>query len=535
VDCDVLITGGRLVDGTGNPWRRADVAVRRDRVVAIAPPGRIPPDNAREVVPLAGMVVCPGFIDIQSHSIGPLLQDGRSLSKVSQGVTSEIMGELWTPAPFGGRRQQPFPWSQVSAEDVERARTWHRFGDWLEHLVGRGVSVNVGSYLGGGTLREYACGWEAGDPTLDQLDVMRRVTAEAMEDGAFGVASALIYPPNSFSPDFELTEVARVAGRYGGHYITHLRSESDEFLEALEAAIRLGQEADVPVEVYHLKATGTRNWHKIPQAIARVDAARVAGVDIAADMYPYAFSGTGLNVLLPHWVSEGGRVLELLREPGLRSRAVREMLDTPGLSATDPHKRPYVYPLGLKLPENRGYIGRSLSEIASERGQTWPDTVVDLLLAEQQRISTVYFVMSEENLKLQLQQPWIKISTDAGGLDPAVQDNPVHPRAYGTFPRVLGKYVREEQVLSLESAVRKMTSAVAGRLGLTDRGMVREGAYADLVVFDPVCIRDRATFTDPHRLSVGVRDVWVNGVRVLHDGCHTGELPGRPIYGAGRR
>lgn len=536
MNSDVLIRGARVVDGTGNPWLYGDVALAGDRIAAIAPPGKIDPEGAADVVEAAGMVICPGFIDIQSHSIAGLMSDGRSLSKLTQGVTTEIMGELWTPAPFGGRREDPWGWADVSEEAGELARGWTRFHHWLEHLHERGVSPNVGSFVGGGTVREYAKGWDGGDPTEPEVEVMRQVTREAMEDGAFGIATALIYPPNCYSPDWELTEVAKVVGRYGGVYVTHIRSEGDRLLESLEDAITLGREAQVPVEIYHLKATGTRNWPKVPQVIERIDRAREEGVDVAADMYPYVASGTGLTVLLPDWASEGGKLWENLEDPATRAR-IRTEMTGPGVEALTFARNPvrdYVLPLGFKQPENRAYIGKNLMEIAALRGQEWPETVIDLLLSERQRIGTIFFIISEENLRLQLQQPWIKISTDAGGLDPAIQENPVHPRAYGTYPRVLGKYVREEKVLTLEEAVRIMSSAVADRLGLRDRGLLRAGFYADVVVFDPATVTDHATFTEPHQLSTGIRDVWVNGRRVIQGGEHTGAMPGRALYGTGR-
>ncbi len=534
---DVLITGARVVDGTGNPWFYGDVALTGDRIAVIAPAGRIDPGTAAEVVTAEGMVVCPGFIDIQSHSLMPFLTDGRALSKVTQGVTTEIMGELWTPVPFGGKRVSPFG-SIFGDEEKEHDYGWTRFRDWLDFLSGRGVSVNFGSFVGGATVREYAKGWEMGDPTPDELETMRRVTAEAMEDGAFGVATALIYPPNSYSPNFELTEVARVVGDYRGVYITHIRSEGDLLLESIDETIALGREANVAVEVYHLKATGKRNWPKMQKVIEKIDAARAEGIDIAADMYPYIGSGTGLSVLFPYWVSEGGRFFENLRDPATRARIHDEMVDplpdAESLESAYSPNRDHVMPIGFRRPENRQYIGLRLPDIAAQREQDWADAAIDLLISEQQRISTIYFSMTEDNLKLQIQQPWIKISTDAGGIDPAGQENPVHPRAYGTYTRVLGKYVREEKVLPPEDAVRKMTSAVADRLSLRDRGLLRTGSYADVVLFDPNTVTDNATFTEPHQLSTGIRDVWVNGQRVLRDGQHTNALPGRAVYGPGK-
>jgi len=536
---DILIRGARIVDGTGNPWAYGDVEIVGERIGHIAPPGRLDAAAFAEVVDATGLVVAPGFIDIQSHSIFPFLTDTRSLSKVTQGVTTEIMGELWTPAPFGGRITSPFG-NRLMGNATEwdaTARTWTRFGDWLETLADRGVSVNFGSFLGGGTVREYAKGMDLGTPTADELAVMRRVMTEAMEDGAFGVAPALIYPPDAYMGTEELVALAEVVGRYGGVYITHLRSEGDRFLEALEEAIEIGTRGRCAVEIYHLKATSPRNWAKMPQAIARITAARAAGLDITADMYPYIASGTGLTACLPPWSAEGGKLFANLRDPDMRARIRDEVLEPSGdweaqVSLAGPEN---VMPIGFRLPENMQYAGMRLSEIAAARGQHWVDALLDLLAAEGQSVATIYFKMTEDNLALQLRQPWVKISTDAGGIDPATATALVHPRAYGTYTRVLGKYVREEGVIPLEDAVRKMTSAVADRLSLRDRGLLRTGHYADVVLFDPETVTDHATFTTPHQLSTGVRDVWVNGTRVLANGAHTGAKPGALVRGPGAR
>ncbi len=538
---DTLIKGGKVVDGTGNPWFYGDVAMTGDRIMAIAPARQIDPAGAATVVDAAGMVIAPGFIDIQSHSILPFFQDTRALSKVTQGVTTEIMGEAWTPAPFGGRIASPFRSSLLGPvpEWEERARGWTRFRHWLEDLEGRGVSVNVGSFIGGATVREYGKALELGAPNADELAAMCQVTAEAMEDGAFGVATALIYPPGAFAGTHELTEIAKVIGRYGGVYITHLRSEGDRFLEGLEEAIAIGTEGKCAVEIYHLKATAPRNWHKMAEVIARIDRARAEGLDIAADMYPYIASGTGLSAALPPWASAEGKLFANLRDPEMRAKIRDEVLEPSGdweaqVTQVGPEG---VMPIGFQKPENRQYAGKRLSEIASARGQHWVDAMIDLIADEGHSIGTIYFKMSEENLALQLRQPWVKVSTDAGGIDPAwaAERGPTHPRAYGTYTRVLGKYVREEKVLALEDAVRKMSSAVADRLSLRDRGLLRNGHFADVVVFDPETVGDRATFADPHHLSVGVRDVWVNGARVLADGAHTDAKPGVFVRGPGAR
>ncbi|MGH2443950.1 MAG: N-acyl-D-amino-acid deacylase family protein [Chloroflexota bacterium] len=537
---DVLIRGARVVDGTGNPWFYADVALEDDRIAAILPPGSADADAAIETVDARGMVVCPGFIDIQSHSILPLMIDRRCLSKVTQGVTTEIMGESWTPAPAGGRADHEiFSWDEPEQlrEWRDKVKSWTHFRDWLETMVQRGVTPNIGSYLGGGTLRSYAKGLDQGPANPEELDTMRRVMREAMEDGAFGVSYALIYPPDAFVGTDELVEVCKVVAQHGGAYITHMRSEADEFLEGLEETLEIGKRAGVAVEIYHLKVSGKANWPKMQTAIARIDRARFEGQDVTADMYPYIAGGTGLSSVFPPWLAAEGKFYENLRDPATRA-GVKEQVQNPtgGWEALGTLAGPGgIYPLDLNKPENKQYIGHSLAEIAEMRGEDWIETAAELLVSEEQRIGTVYFMMSEENLCLQLRQPWIKISTDAGGVDPAWAKplGPTHPRSYGTYTRVLGKYVREEHVITLEDAVRKMTSAVTKRLGIGDRGLLQPGCYADVVIFDPETVADHATFEDSHRLSTGIRDVWINGARVLSGGEHTGKTPGRVLRGPG--
>lgn len=533
---DLLIRGAKIVDGSGNGWFYGEVAVSGDTIARIGPAGRIAASSAAQTIDADGLTLAPGFIDILSHSIAPLLRDGRCLSKITQGVTTEIMGEAWTPAPFGGeiaaRKFAPY----VADEWNERMKGWKRFGDWLLALHAQGTSPNVGSFLGGGTLREYACGMRMGRANEGELQTMRRVMGEAMEDGAFGVSYALIYPPDDYADTDEITEVCKVVARAGGIYITHLRSEGDRLLEALEEALTVGKRASLPVEIYHLKASREDNWPKMAQAIERINGARKAGQDVTADVYPYTASGTGLNAMLPNWASEGGKLYENLRSPEVRAR-IRAELESPNPEVDTRSRAEQVMPLGFQRQENKVYVGKRLSQIAGTRGQDWLETVFDLLVSENQRIGTIYFTMSEENLRLELSQGWTMVSTDAGGFDPewAKAYGPIHPRGYGSFPRVLGKYVREEGLLSLEEAVRKMTSLPANRLSLFDRGRVQEGTKADLVLFDPDTISDKATFEDPHQLSVGVHSVWVNGRRVLEDGKHTGATPGQVVRGPGYR
>ena len=540
---DVVIQHARIVDGTGNPWRYGDLALAGDRIAAIAPPGRLRPAPSTVVVDGTGMVLAPGFIDIQSHSIVPFLSDGRSLSKVTQGVTTEIMGESWTPAPFGGRIAAPFPEDLRARigdryeEWNERARAWRGLGDWLDDIVGRGVSVNVGSFVGGGTIREWGKGFAMGEPTADELSSMQEALDGSMRDGAFGIATALIYPPGAYAGTDELAALCEVVASLRGVHITHVRSEESRLLDAIDEAIGIARRTGVATEIYHLKAAGKSNWHLMPAAIARIDAARASGLDITADMYPYIAAGTGLASCLPPWAEADDRLYDNLKNPVTRAAIRAEMLqptsDWENLGANAGPEN--VVLAGLLLPDHQQYLGRSLAAVATERGEHWVDTTLDLLAAEQQSIFTFYFDMSEENLRLQMRQPWITFATDAGGVDPdtLAGSGLQHPRGFGTYPRVLGRYVREEAVLGLEEAVRKVSAAVASRLGLHDRGLLRAGMIADVVLFDPAVIIDRSTFEQPHQLSSGIRDVWVNGTRVLRNGEHSGATPGRRVNGPG--
>lgn len=536
---DLIIEGGRIVDGTGNPWHYGDVGVVGDRIVRIAPAGRLRDAPAHERLDARGRVVAPGFIDIISHSRGTLLDgDGRVLSKVTQGVTTEIMGEGTSNAPAN-----ELTVGDVDLEDpAARERAMRFFGPrgfdaWLRAMEETGMAVNAGSFVGGGTLRRYAKGMAQGAPSPAELDTMRAAMRRAMEDGAFGLATSLIYAPGNFATTDELVEIARTVARYGGVYITHLRSEGDRFLEALDEALQVGREGGVPVEVYHLKAAGERNWPLGEQAIAKIDSARAAGQDITADIYPYPAAGTGLTSCLPAWASADDQLFDNLRDPVMRARIRAEMVAEHSdwenfcvLAGPDG-----VMVLGLRRPENEEWAGRRLSEIAAGRDQHWADVAMDLILSEEDRVSTMYFLMSEDNVALKMGQPWVSFGTDAGGMDPATARGLAHPRAYGTYPRILGRYVREQGAISLEEAVRKASSAVATRLGIRDRGLLREGMLADIVVFDPETVRDRATYEEPHQLSVGVEQVFVNGVAVVRNGEHTGALPGRIVRGPGYR
>ena len=534
---DVVIHGGRIVDGTGSAWFYGDVGIRGDRIAVITPAGLLDGVEAVERVDATGMVVAPGFIDIQSHSRGDFLRgDGRVVSKVTQGITTEILGENVTNAPANERTLAA---SGVEDPDArERALRFagpRGFDAWLRAMEEHGISPNAGSFLGAATVRVFAKGEAEGEATAAELDTMRQVMRNAMEDGAFGLATALIYPPASFVGTDELVAVAEAMKPYGGLYITHMRSEADKLLEAIDEAIEIGERAEVPVEIYHLKAAGQRNWPKAAMAIDKIKSARARGMDVQANMYPYIAGGTGLTAALPPWASADGKLMENISDPEMRARIIEEVAnptsDWENLAELATPEG--VLLAGLTKDATKKWTGYRLSEAAEELDTDWVSAAMDLILADSSRIGTIYFLMSEENVALQMRQPWMKFGTDAGGFDPDSAEGLAHPRAYGTFPRILGRYVRERGVMPLEDAVRKMTSAVATRLSIQDRGVLREGLFADVVVFDPETIIDNATFAEPHTLSTGVDHVLVNGVAVVRDGVHTGATPGRAIRGPG--
>ena len=531
---DAILTGGRIVDGTGNNWFYGDLAIRDGRIARIVPRGVLRNAEARERIDVTGRVVAPGFIDIQGQSRTQFLtQDGRVISKVTQGVTTEILGEGFTNAPSNEKTSTALgATGRANAGEFEGP---HGFDAWLRAMKQHGTSTNFGSFVGATTIRMYVKGMAQGAPSDSEVESMQTLVWQAMEDGAFGIASALIYPPGSYATTRELGSMAKAMAPFGGVYITHMRSEADQFLEAIDEAVEIGREGGVPVEIYHLKAGGRRNWGKVPQAIAKIDAARAAGIDISADMYPYTAGGTGLTAVLPPWTAADGKLFDNLADPAVRARIRAEIQSDKTdwenmgqLAGPDG-----ILIVGIDKEENKKYVGKRLSEVATTMHKDWMDAAMDLILSERRRVETIYFMMSEDNVKLQLAQPWIKIGTDAPGIDPDHAKDLAHPRSYGTFPRILGKYVREEHVMSLEEAVRKMTSAVARRLSIQDRGLLQEGLYADIAVFDPRTIIDHATYEQPHQLSTGVQYVFVNGVAVVRDGKHTGALPGQIVRGPG--
>ncbi|HEX2780257.1 MAG TPA: D-aminoacylase [Gemmatimonadaceae bacterium] len=538
---NLVITNARVYDGAGNPWFLGDLAVRGDRIARIAPAGMLRGSGAARVIDATGLALAPGFIDIQGQSYDSFLTgDGRVVSKVTQGITTEILGEGTTPAPLDDRNIGAMGFDTTSLRLAQGFRGARGFGSWLDAMIAHGVSPNVGSFLGAETVRMYAKGMSEGAATAAELDTMRAVTRRAMEDGAFGVGSALIYPPGAYASTEELIEIAKAMAPYGGVYITHMRSEGDRVIEATREAIRIGREGGVPVEIYHLKIAGQRNWSKAPQLVAMIDSARRAGQDVAATMYPYTAGATSLRSCIPTWVAAEGKLLANLADSATRARVKAEMLagSKTSESLCELATARGVMVVGFRDSTLKRYEGMRLDEIASRMGgnRDWVDAVIDLTIAERARLGGIFFLASDANLRMQLKQPWVVIGTDADGWNPdSTHGEMVHPRTYGTYPQLLGQLSRDEGLMPLEEAIRKSTSAVAARLSIPDRGLLREGMYADLVLFDPATIADRASYVTPHVVAAGIREVFVNGVEVVRDGRHTGAKPGRAVRGAGSR
>jgi N-acyl-D-amino-acid deacylase len=527
---DLLIRGGRVIDGTGSPWVRADVAISGDRIAAV---GLLPGATARDTIDAAGLVVSPGWIDMLGHSEYPLLRDGRAISKITQGITSEITGEVTSVVPVNERTLGELG----GARELVR---WSDLDGYFAELERARPAINLGTFVTLGSVRRYAMGDADRPPSAAELDTMRAQVAAAMEQGAMGLSTGLIYAPGSYASTGEIVELARVAARYGGGYASHIRSEGDRLVEAVGEAIRIGEEAGTWVQIHHLKASGRANWGRMVDAVAAIEAARARGVDVTADQYPYVASGTGLSAILPAWAHEGGReaMLARLADPGARARLRAELTDggtdwSIGASAGGPQG---VMIASVSADSLRAYQGMRLSEVADARGQEVVDALFDLLVGDRASTAAIYFSMSEPDLEHALRQPWVMIGIDAGAraADSTVVGRP-HPRAYGSFPRVLCRYVRERGVLTLPDAIRRFTSLPAQRVGLDDRGVLKRGMYADLTLFDPDAVCDRATFEDPVRTSVGIAHVIVNGVPVLRDGVPTDARPGRALRRGGSR
>ncbi len=532
---DVLIRGGTIYDGSGSAPFTGDVAIAGDRIAAIGPDL----GTADLVIDAAGLAVAPGFINMLSWATESLLEDGRSQSDIRQGVTLEVMGEGWSMGPLNEAMREELIERQG---DITFDVPWTTLGEYLEHLEARGISTNVASFVGAATVRMHELGQADRKPAPDELDRMRAHVRRAMEQGALGVGASLIYAPGFYADTAELVALCEVAAHYGGRYIAHIRSEGNGLLEAVEELITVAREAGIGAEIYHLKAAGAANYDKLDRVIERVESARAGGLDVTANMYTYTAGATGLEAAMPPWVQEGGydEWARRLQDPEIRARLRAEMT-TPTdewenlyLAAGGPERLILV---AFDNPDLKHLTGKSLAEVAAMRGTSPEDTMMDLVIEDGSRVGTVYFIMSEENVKKKIALPWMAFGSDAGSLAPEgkfLLSNP-HPRAYGTFARLLGKYVREEQVLSLEEAIRRLTRFPADNLGLANRGRLEVGYFADVVVFDPDSIRDQATFAEPHRYSTGVEHVLVNGVRVLADGEHTGAMPGRVVRGPGYR
>jgi N-acyl-D-amino-acid deacylase len=534
-DFDVIIKDGTIYDGTGAEPKQADVAIRGDRVVGI---GDFKTAKARTVIDAKGLAVAPGFINMLSWSVASLIQDGRSQSEIRQGVTTEIMGEGFSMGPVNDRVREAMLRMQT---DVKFEIKWTTLGEYLRYLETRGVSCNVASFIGAATIRAYVIGFEDKQPTPEQLDQMRELVRKEMEAGALGIGTALIYPPATYAKTEELIELCKVAAKYQGKYISHMRSEGSRLLEALDELIRISREAKIPAEVYHIKVSGQQNWPKINDLLSRIEAAQKEGLKITADMYTYIAGGTGLDASLPPWTEDGGypALFKRLRDPATREK-IKAEVQTPAnawenlyLDAGGPE---HILLVEFKSEKLKPLTGKTLAEVARMRGKDPIDTLMDLIAEDESRIGTLYFIMSEENVKKELAKPWISFCSDEASQAPEgvfLKSNP-HPRAYGNFARVLGKYVRDEKVIPMKEAIRRLSGLPATNLGLDHRGLLKEGMFADVVVFDPATIADRATFEKPHQYAVGMKDVFVNGVQVLKDGEHTGAKPGRALWGPGK-
>jgi N-acyl-D-amino-acid deacylase len=531
---DVVISGGTVYDGSGAPGARADVGIVGDEIKAV---GDLQKADAATIIRADGLAVAPGFVNMMSGD-DSLRVDGRSMSDIKQGVTTEIFGEGDSMGPLTEAMRAR---RLANQGDLKYPMTWLTLHDGMVDLEKRSVSPNFASSIGAATLREYAIGLDDKRPTPEQLQTMRDLVEREMKAGALGIASALIYAPGFYATTDELIEISKVAAKHHGIYISHMRSEGNRLVEAVDELIRISREAGLPAEIYHLKAAGQPNWPKMDRVIERVEAARKSGLRITADMYTYTAGGTGLDAAMPPWAEDGGyeALFKRLRDPQQRAK-IAAAIRTPSdawenlyLAAGSADR---VLLVEFKSDALKPLTGKTLAEVARLRGKSPEDTIMDLVLEDQSRIGTIYFLMSDENLKKEIKLPWVSFASDAGSIaaEGVFLKSSAHPRAYGSFARVLGKYVRDERVLTLPEAIRKLAALPSENLGLARRGKLQPGMFADVVVFDPATIADRATFEKPHAYAVGVRHVFVNGVQVLKDGEHTGKKPGRALWGPGK-
>jgi N-acyl-D-amino-acid deacylase len=530
---DVILRNGTIYDGSGSAPYLGDLAIGRDRILAV---GDVSRARGSAELDLQGLAVAPGFINMLSWAVDTLIEDGRSQSDIRQGVTLEVFGEGLSMGPVNDHVSQLLIESQG---DIEFEIEWTTLAEYLDYLVERGISTNVASFIGATTVRVHEIGFEDRPATEQEMERMRELVRQAMEEGALGVGSSLIYAPAFYAPTAELIELSKVAAAYDGRYISHLRSEGNQLLEAVDELLTIAREAGIAAEIYHLKAAGEQNWSKIDAVIERVELARAEGLDITADMYTYTAGSTGLDAAMPPWVQEGGydAWAARLQDPATRARLRTEMT-TP----SDDWENLYLAAgaqgtllVGFKNDELKPLTGKTLAEVAAMRGSTPEDAAMDLVIEDGSRVQVVYFLMSEDNVRKQILLPWVSFGSDAGSMAPegVFLESSTHPRAYGNFARLLGRYVRDERILPLEEAVRRLTTLPAENLHLSERGALRPGYFADVVVFDPHIIQDHATFQDPHQYATGVVHVWVNGMQVLRDGEHTGATPGRVVRGPG--
>jgi N-acyl-D-amino-acid deacylase len=529
---DVVIRGGTIYDGRGGAPYLGDVAIRGDRIVAV---GRVSGRGAREVN-ARGLAVAPGFINMLSWATESLIQDGRGQSDTRQGVTLEVMGEGWSMGPLNEAMRRD---ALTRQSDIHYPIAWTTLGQYLEHLEQRGIAPNVASFVGAATVRIHELGEGDVDPNPAQLARMRALVRQAMNEGAMGVGSSLIYAPGNFAETDELVALVTEAGRCGGMYISHMRSEGGRVLQSVDELIEIARRANAPAEIYHLKLGGRDNWGRYGEVIARIEAARASGLRITADMYTYVAGATGLDASMPLWVQAGGREawIERLRDPAIRARVAAEMR-RPGVGWENLYHGAGAEGMlftDFRNPALRIYMGKTLAEVARLRGTSPEDTMMDLVVEDGSRVGAIYFLMSEDNVRRQVQLPWMSFGSDAASIATEgvfLNEHP-HPRTYGNFARLLGRYVRDERLVPLQEAVRRLTSLPASNLGIQERGSLRVGHYADLAIFDAATIGDRATFAAPHAYAVGMRHVFVNGRQVLADGEPTGVTAGRVVRGRG--
>ena len=545
-DHDVILRGGTIYDGSGDAPYVADIAIDSERITAI---GNLIDAQGEIELNVEGLAVSPGFINMLSWATESLIADGRSLSDLSQGVTLEVFGEGTSSGPLNEEMgEELWDWIVADTGSEEAAIAlmggthipWTTLDEYLSFLESKGVSPNIAALIGASTVRQYVLGRENRAPTLEELQHMQDLVREAMADGALGVGSALIYVPGAFASTHELTALASAAGEFGGVYTSHIRSEGARLLESVEELIQIAHDANVRGHIYHLKAAGRNNWHKMESVIHRIQEARAEGLEITADVYTYIAGATGLDAAMPPDVREGGMMAwhARLQDPAIRARMETELM-TPSDSwenlmlEAGPEN---VMLVGFRNESLRQYMGMRLTEVARLRNTSIPATVMDLILEDTSRVEAVYFLMDEANVRRKLRQSWVAIDSDAASIAPEGHklNSMVHPRTYGSFARLLAKYVREEQVLTLEEAVRRMTSLPASILSVNQRGLLQPGYFADIAIFDPDTIQDHATFEAPHQLATGMHYVFVNGTMVLNLGRHTGAMPGRVVRGSGK-